>query len=242
MEAGKFETEARAKLADRELKPSAGSWEKIAGSLDASERNTAGRKWYYITAAMVVFAIISGSFLINNNTRENRIVEEPVNEIKTPPEIKQHNEVPFQFVEVEKETQAGNEVKIAKFETQASRKTLHPVLAVQSEELKFEKVLMPKTAIKVSPGFQDDFEGYLVEAIKVSENKDLAETEVDQLLAEAAARLSEKYNKPNSGKINAESLLAEVENDLDQSFRRKVFELLKEGFEEASYAFSNRNN
>ena len=80
-------------------------------------------------------------------------------------------------------------------------------------------------------------------AMVVSEKakRDLTDAEVDDLLLEAASRLTRQQTFEDSGSVNASVLLADVETELDQSFRQKVFELLKEGFKEASYAFTNRN-
>ncbi len=239
MELGKFEREAKSKLGERELNPSAGSWDKIVGSLETYEKRTAGRKWYYIAAAVVVFAIISGSFLLNNNVVETQIVEEPLNEIETSPGIQQQNETPVQL--------AGEEVEPVKEEkpkTEVSpkRTNIQTALAIKEQEPVFEQVIRPKSSAMPVTEFQTEIEQYITEAVEANNEGDVADAEVDQLLAEAAAKLSKKYfEKPGTREITGASLLAEVESDLDQSFRRKVFELLKDGFEEASYAFTNRN-
>jgi hypothetical protein len=78
-----------------------------------------------------------------------------------------------------------------------------------------------------------------------SKNDKISGDEVDALLAQAASEISRErdrsqfYNSNNE--ISANALLAEVEDEIYQSFKAKVFEVLKEGYLKAKTAVANRN-
>jgi len=71
----------------------------------------------------------------------------------------------------------------------------------------------------------------------------VTDAEVDKLLEEAARRISlERYSKNYAaGKIDPQDLLLDVEFELDNSFRDKIFDMLKEGYSKAKTAVANRN-
>lgn len=73
--------------------------------------------------------------------------------------------------------------------------------------------------------------------------KRITESEVDALLAEAVKEISKNTPEKYSGNfVDAENLLADVEYDVDQSFRKEVFEFLKEEFKKARTAVATRND
>ena len=58
----------------------------------------------------------------------------------------------------------------------------------------------------------------------------------------AAARISmEKPVYITGETVDADSLLWDVEMEMDQSFREKVFDIMKEGYLKARTAVANRN-
>jgi len=70
----------------------------------------------------------------------------------------------------------------------------------------------------------------------------ITDAEVDALLAEALTKIKgDRSAKSVSENIDANSLLLDVEMELEQSFREKVFDVLKEGYFKAKTAVVNRN-
>ena len=69
----------------------------------------------------------------------------------------------------------------------------------------------------------------------------VSDLEVDALLYAAMAELEQERAAYAVQPVNADELLQEVEYELDQNFRQKVFEVLKEGFSKAKTAVANRN-
>lgn len=243
----RFEEQAEKKLRERQIAPSAGSWEKLEAKLGKDEGKSKLRTWWPLVAAVVVLAFLAGSLFFRIAPESPAIVEEPTKNI---PENTPETEVFKAPVEIASEE---SDTKPAKTEKEAPAEQIpqQPIQENKPEELvaataEIEKLHFELEKINLAPPFQEEtpiktqLEEAIAMAVSEQTQKDLTDAEVDSLLMEAASQLT--LRRPfEDGIVNASVLLAEVETELDQSFRQKVFELLKEGFEEASYAFSNRN-
>ena len=74
-------------------------------------------------------------------------------------------------------------------------------------------------------------------------NDVVTEDEIDALLNEAEkAIFKEKIKSANTQTVDADALLQDVEADLQQSFRDRVFEALKTSYETVKTAVAERNN
>ncbi|MGJ8667306.1 MAG: hypothetical protein ACSHW7_13130 [Patiriisocius sp.] len=85
----------------------------------------------------------------------------------------------------------------------------------------------------------------VVAQIKDAQNKNgtVTEAEINTLLASAQQDLKlQNLLDINTGKVDAMALLGEVEMEMEQSFRDKVFYALGEGFEQLRTSISDRNN
>ena len=71
----------------------------------------------------------------------------------------------------------------------------------------------------------------------------MADAEIDALLnaAQKEIELKKLYNEATN-KVDANALLQSVEDDLERSFRARVFEMLRSGYQELKTAVAERNN
>ena len=67
----------------------------------------------------------------------------------------------------------------------------------------------------------------------------MSDTEVEALLNKAIATI-EYENVQKSSEISADALLADVEAEVYESFKEKVFEIVKTGYQKAAVAVSNK--
>ncbi|MEM5565965.1 hypothetical protein WNY78_12660 [Psychroserpens sp. AS72] len=75
------------------------------------------------------------------------------------------------------------------------------------------------------------------------ENGTVSDTEIEHLLKQAERDiLRERIYNETTRTVDADALLQDVEDDLEQSFRTRVFEGLKSGFESVKTAVAERNN
>ncbi|HSI69245.1 MAG TPA: hypothetical protein VK941_03365, partial [Gillisia sp.] len=108
-----------------------------------------------------------------------------------------------------------------------------------SEEIAVAEVVKEET-IETQPASLED--AIAAVTSNLAKNDDLAEAEVDSLLMMAAARISKERTVYLAGEtIDASSLLWDVEMEMEQSFREKVFDIMKEGYLKARTAVANRN-
>jgi len=71
----------------------------------------------------------------------------------------------------------------------------------------------------------------------------VTDAEIDSLLKKAQKEiLSNRLYNGNTRTVDAKVLLQDVEDDLQQSFRTKVFEALQSGYESVRTAVAQRNN
>ena len=85
----------------------------------------------------------------------------------------------------------------------------------------------------------------MISKVQEQQNTGVAysDAEIDKLLRDAQRDIiSEKMFDRERNTISAEALLYEVEEELDPSFRDRIFEALKDGFMKAREAIVSRNN
>ncbi|MGY5848932.1 hypothetical protein [Salegentibacter sp. F14] len=244
----RFEEQAGKKLRERQITPSAGSWEKLEANLGRDEKKKNFRIWWPLVAALLVLAFLAGNLFFRTTPGSPDIVEEPTKKgPENSPVIEEFIE-PVELASEGKETKAGQPEAIASTGETPQKKgedKTRKELVVASAEV--ENLHFGLKNINNEPSFQEtaieenDLEEAITMVVSEQAEKDLTDAEVDALLLEAANQLTRKQTFNKNGSVNAAALLADVETELDHSFRKKIFELLKEGFEEASYAFSNRN-
>ena len=76
-----------------------------------------------------------------------------------------------------------------------------------------------------------------------TENALVTEQEIDSLLKQAERDiLTNKLQRSNTRTVDANALLQDVEADLEQSFRSRVFETLLNNYETVKTAVAERNN
>ncbi|WP_372920246.1 hypothetical protein [Salegentibacter sp.] len=240
-----FEEQAEEKLRERQIAPSAESWKKLESRMGRDDKKQNFRIWLPVVAALVVLAFLAGNLFIKTTQESPAIVEEPIEKVPEKEDFK----TPVEIASEEsgsKPTQTENAVSAEQIPPQPTPEIKREELVAASTEIESFHFILDN--MRLTPQVQEGIimETELEEAIAMVVNeqaeRDLTDAEVDDLLLNAASKITQRQTFGNYESVNASTLLADVETELDQSFRQKVFELLKEGFEEASYAFTNRNN
>ena len=255
----KFEEHVKEKLDGREIKPSAGSWDKLNSRLDKNEKSSATRWWIPAVAAVAVLLLASIFFVKQQGqVSENPvIVDTPKEENLQKPQKEAQPETQLASEEnkeqsVQKKDKVAAKPEIFKTKTEpadqrvaGNDKKVEETLEVISQkaeifETDFES---PVIADESSEDLQKKIQDVL---IKISEEEkasgNFTDAEVDALLAEAATEISRERDLYKSGSVNAAELLADVEYEVDESFRKEVFDFLKEEFLKAKTAVATRND
>lgn len=239
----KFEKQFEKQLKDRKIKPSEDSWERLSEKLERKEGKSVSIFWRGIAASVI------GGILILSLVFKDKIIEETPEIVKTPSEeVKKEEEKLFpsghEKIALEEEIKEREDERPQVQKRDSGSFNKAPAFA----EIKEEEVL--KTEEGEPPFFSEKvhndsplvrLEKNIAE-ISPEVQLEVTDVEIDFLLANAAGEIEreKKLNNLQSG-IKPGDLLEEVEMELEESFREKVLEILKEGINKTRTAVVNRN-
>ncbi|MEC3905593.1 hypothetical protein VOI54_01045 [Tamlana sp. 2201CG12-4] len=254
MEPSKFDEYLREKLEKRTLEPTGQSWNKLSGRLNSQvEKQNKKPYWWLGLAASVIGILFVAYNMLDNKTKNNNSPE-----VVQTPEIIQQNEAIKVVVNKGKEKDDMVSEETAKNMDLKLIETLKPEKTIKNK-------IQPKTevaTVKTKVNHQDEdiqkiigtpnknlsFEEQKIQDVVAQvhalkdKNQKVTNADIDALLAEAQKEiaLNRLYNE-TTGKVDANALLQDVENELDQSFRTKVFEAIKASYNTVKTAVAQRN-
>ena len=252
----RFEDKIKQKLLDREITPSADSWDKLSARLDETQQKKKPFVLWMGIAASIIGGILILSLVFNtsNIADSPAIVDVPKEEVKKKEVPVDSPEEIFTQNQDEVEQVATSETRKEKI-TPRTEPTLTPgkekntnnreaIAVLDNKSLQNEKIADISVEPTSNKLLDKKLQNALTGVIADVENKTtITDAEVNKLLAEAAAKISQEHYKSDFavGKVNAEDLLLDVEFEMDNSFRDKIFDILKEGYSKARTAVANRN-
>ena len=262
MEPNKFEENIREKLQEREIQPSNDAWEKLNTRLGKSEKKKSYFVWYAVAASLVSILVI-GSLLFTKGRETSdaeNLVETPINkeilDTEKQPEIVSHK---TNSENIAVEEKINKEIKREQEapKKQLAKQNIQPKQAVEisagkeeviaKTETKLKEQSIPKDKVerKTDERFIENKVDEVVARVKEIQHKNNQVTpeEIDALLANAQREIkTRQILNPETQKVDAAALLLDVELELEQSFREKVFDALGESFNKIRTAVVERNN
>ena len=241
----KLEEHIGKKLREREIRPSEAAWEKLEAQLGPVPPPKRNIYYWYAAAVLIGALLVSAVFLRSGDSSQPTKVEmvesAPIDSQdaeNTGKETKDLRTEQNGLVEtmqkdepIEKDNTRAVELKEASESAMAQTKTVN-VAEPSDGQMISEKIVIEKKLEEVMAKV----------ALLESQNEQVTEAEVDSLLRTAQREiLTEKALRQN-GSVDAMALLAEVEDELDQSFRDQIFDALKEGYFKLRTAVADRNN
>lgn len=241
----KLDKHIKDKLEERHMAPSPEAWEKIASQL-----STAPQKRRYTGYPLAIAASFLGIIVVAYLF----FTAESSNEMQ--PQVVEGNQRIEKKKEIEGESTSREEpikeqdgwVENA-LPPQPQRKNQTAVgdeLPKEERELALEVSKTPMNNELEQPSDQ-------LIALKVEEviaqvqllehqKQEVSDAEVDSLLRRAQRQILTDKVFTQGGSVDAMSLLAEVEDELDESFRDQIFDALKDGYLKLRTAVADRNN
>jgi hypothetical protein len=229
MEQNKLENEFKNKLNQREINPSENSWDRLDAMLTVAEVKKPIRRfnWIYIAASLIGFAFL-GTFYFNQldknvTIKENEVViENNQKEVPIPKEISiipssSKSESTVVISEVKKSEKNFRDGKsIIKNQNQVAQNTkLHSEIVNLDNKQTNQKVEQFATS-------------------NINENT------VDEMLA-GVKTISKNGNSKAAVKVNPNTLLSQVDGELELSFREKVINKVNKNYQTVKVALANRN-
>ncbi len=242
----KFEENIKEKLEERTLQPSSQAWSTLSEKL-VEDTNKSSNKifwWLGIAASFIGIFLVVNTFLKTSETSNLTpvLVETEAQEVEV---FESENDIvtPETSIAIE-----GSNVT----EIMASEKNTNP------KKIKNEAVIVNKNQVKNNSLAQlentEESEEVLNNSISETPSFEIkvanletqdkinkTETNIDSLLSKAQQHIAEK-SQVKTYSIDANALLQDVEEDLDESFRAKVFETVKTNYKRVKTAVAHRND
>lgn len=237
-------------LEKRSIQPSSTSWDRLETMLDAKEEVVPTKKYFkYTIVASVLVLLGSLTFFMNSGSSINEIrhvvVEDANNTVIKPSESIKNTtgenlkEVVGESVIVENTPLDINKVAVKSVRNTNPKHTELASIVGEKPLFKEEKILSNTLEKSVAN------ESLMLTTL-TDENDINLDSEVDMLLALATQEISKSTQKKSLNKstitVDADALLADVEQELDLSFKANVFNKLKSGFQKTKTAVIKRND
>ena len=258
----KFDDNIKEKLEKRVLTPSPTAWDSLSERLDNAEKGNNKRNlWWMGMAASIVGIILVVTIMLNQSDEQLTptlvdVETPPISEdsttkdvMKTLMEIPTEKASKAEVIQTETRSPSVDDVEVVdepKTNNKVTKDPLikafnvHVVASIEEQNTKEEAL--------------NSIQNLDAESLKVMEvvaeiksmtdsGYQVSEEELHQLLKQAEQELlKDKLYNDTTKMVDAEALLQDVEEDLEHSFRAKVFDALKNGFDSVRNAVANRNN
>lgn len=220
MELNNFEQQAKEKLFNREIAPSAQAWGRLDAMLSVQEKPKKKMTWWYV-AASVTGLLLVGTLFFNTSKESNVITPsqeivvtstEDKDSVTTQPSIEPTNEVSVE----PKSVLATNVSKVANNPIRTT-KTNRQELSINNQ--------ITTTNNQISTTIEKNTEHQAIAAI--DENVPVVATGIQ---------------KKQKIQVDPSSLLSQVDGELELSFREKVIAKVNKNYQTVKVALANRNN
>jgi hypothetical protein len=228
MEPNKFENQLKKQLNEREIKPSEAAWDRLDSMLDVAEKKKRKFSWIAVAASFLGFLLIGTVYF---SQRGNTIVV-PKDEV-----VVHHSVAPKTTVVSANsiKLEAEHEKGLVAGVVQKSISGTNNILTLKEESIVVNNNSNQNQIAVVSIINQKTEQ----KSIK-PQTSDLT---VDELLAavENSSKKESQINKNPSVHINVNTLLSQVDGELELSFREKVMNKVSKNYQTVRVALSNRN-
>ena len=260
-----FEENIREKLQERELTPSKESWEKLSAKLEKQvpQQTKSTFIWFAVAASFMGLLLVSTFFFNKDEVNTQIVTNNGIENLETNSEIQNQSEfvteklqdVAFEEpIEVSKIKDEVAEIPNKEIEKAISERPLEKTSEiaiannVSKESVAVNDIIAESKTTK-KENEEAQFITKKVEEVVVAvqqiqqENNTVTPGEIDALLAKAQRDIANnRILNSNIQKVDAAALLMDVETELEQSFRDRVFNMLGEGFNKVRSAVAERNN
>ena len=245
----KFEEDIKTVLEKRTIQPSKMAWDELEASLDNAPIKTKKSSFWRIgiAACVVGILLIAISFFNQDNVIvEPTIVDVPKENYETPI-LTNSNGVDQNIIKeeliIDKPIVSTNtELVAVEVKPKTIKKETIPVIEKrQNEEIKKEELIAKADIIMLDNVSEEEMQLNKV-AAQIAALENATESEIDLLLNNAQQKIADQKFKDSGMSVSAYALLFEVEEELDPSFKEKVFNILSENYHSVKNAVAQRNN
>lgn len=242
MQLNNFEIQIQQKLSNREIKPSANSWDRLDAMLSVEEQpKKKGFFWINIAASFIVLASI-GYYFYNQNEIPNPVKEEAIIVEVEEKKIDNREEKIETSSKIKNEVLVENEIKTEKFDPVVNEKSSKP--SKPNKQL----LVINNQGVSVINQSSENTENQNSEIKNQKSKINNRYISAERLLAEVS---NTKFETKSANKeaiiskkrisVNPNTLLSETETEIYQSFRENALERLNKNYNAIKTVLANRN-
>ena len=237
----KLEKHIKDKLEERTIAPSEGAWDKIASQIKGPSTKKRTPWLIYAVAASVAGVVLVSVYFFTNESPmvdENQVVEtETKTEVITEPEQTTGKESMEESIEVAV-IEADSKITEENPTMDSDMPISNGALVQEETKTPLKDELLINSDALIAQKVEE-----VVAQVELMEHahQDVTDAEVDSLLRAAQRQILTDKLFAESGSVDAMSLLAEVEDELDETFRDQIFDALKSGYLKLRTAVADRN-
>ena len=230
MEQNKLENEFRNKLNQREINPSESSWDRLDAMLTVAEEKKPVRRysWIYIAASIIGFAFL-GIFFFSQSDKIGTIESNEVvieNNQKVEPIQKEANSI------IPSNSQTERIAVISKVKNEKKDPRV-----VKSTIVNQNQIAQNSNSDSLIIRLKSTQSNQKTEQLASSNRNDKS---VDEMLAAVQTAPKAAISK-TAVKVNPNTLLSQVDGELELSFREKVINKVNKNYQSVKVALANRN-
>ena len=250
MEPGRFEKDIQEKLRGRKIHPREEVWEKLASRLDSDQRPPRRIFWVWLGSAAACLVLIFGLSMLfpDSGPKTSNAAK-----VSAPSDAFIKSEGSFGANPIT--PQISGEAKMPSLKNPQGSGIAIPAAVVRAPEpIRSEKVDPVKMPLR-SPqeiGYEPEQLSLLISgqmelvlakvAMMEAAQDKVSEAEIDSLLRQAQTDIALQRPSKDSYSVSAGALLAQAEEELDQSFKEQLFNKLKDQFNKLRGTLADRNN
>ena len=252
----KFEENLKEKLKKRTIEPSGKAWNRLSKKLDTQEESSKNPVawWLGLAASLVGVLLVSTLFFKSNEDKtvlptlvdfpikDTMILQEEVPEPKAI--VENDNNLNEEDINPNKDSNniIANQILIKKTAKKESVNIKSEVITyniLKDEIIDNEEIINSNSIIKNANNQE-----IVAQIPELEKAKDIVtDAEVESLLERAQKDISlNRVKKENTKVVNANLLLQDVETDLEQSFRDKMFNTVISSYNTVKTAVVERND
>ncbi|MDC9723286.1 MAG: hypothetical protein PSN34_11045 [Urechidicola sp.] len=244
----KFEEDIKEVLEKRTIQPSKLAWNELEKSLDKDSGKNKKKPfwWIGIAASVVGILFIAISFFNRDNTIVKPTIVDVSKENYETPMLINSNTIDQKIISeeviIDKPIVTTNtELVAVKVKSKTIKKETIPVIEKrQNEEIQREE-LIAKADIIIPDNISEEEKQLNEVAAQIAALENATESEIDLLLDNAQQKIAQQKFKESGMSVSAYALLFEVEEELDPTFKDKVFNILSENYHSVKNAVAQRN-
>ncbi|WP_339888263.1 hypothetical protein [uncultured Flavobacterium sp.] len=243
MKLNNFEKQVQQKLSNREIKPSANSWDRLDAMLSVEDKpKKKGFFWINIAASFIVLASI-GYYFYNQNevlipAKEDSIIVEVENKKEVVEEVKEARNEKQEEVLVENDNKLEKSNQVVNQKISNTSKINIQQLAINNQTVSIINQSKEDNNNKVSVAAINNQQ--LTSKKKyISAEKLLAEVSNTKFENKSSEKEIKNIKKRIS--VNPNTLLSNAETEIYQSFRENALERLNKNYNAIKTVLANRN-